>query len=95
MFCSQEIFQNDIQRKLSVHVLSTLKESKLEDEDVENLTNENLTESNEDISSSNETNTTEQKKIDDILSFKISQCLYPLLKPFSDIPRKGTHSSKL
>ena len=87
MFCLQEIFQNDVQRKLSVHVLSTLKESKLEDEDV--------IESNEDISSSNETNIAEQKKIDDILSFKISQCLYPLLKPFSDIPRKGTHSSKL
>lgn len=51
-------------------------------------------ESNEYISSDG-TNNIEPKKIDDIISFKISQCLYPLLKPFSDIPRKGAHSSKL
>lgn len=35
------------------------------------------------------------KTIDDIVSFKISQHLYPLLKPFCNIPRKGTCSSKL
>ncbi|XP_066587176.1 insulin-degrading enzyme isoform X2 [Prorops nasuta] len=35
------------------------------------------------------------KKIDDMVSFKISQSLYPLLKPFKDIPRKGVRSSKL
>ncbi|XP_048268577.1 insulin-degrading enzyme isoform X2 [Bombus affinis] len=82
----KEIFQSDNQRKLSVHVLSTLKDVKLEDE--------NVMESNEYISSDG-TNNIEPKKIDDIISFKISQCLYPLLKPFSDIPRKGAHSSKL
>ncbi|KOX69206.1 Insulin-degrading enzyme [Melipona quadrifasciata] len=71
----KEIFQNDVQRKLSVHVLSTLKESKLEDEDV--------IESNEDISSSDETNIAEQKKIDDILSFKISQCLYETIQRYT------------
>lgn len=52
-------------------------------------------ESNENVTASNEKDTAEYKKIDDIISFKISQSLYPLLKPFSDIPRKGAHSSKL
>ncbi|XP_015602966.1 insulin-degrading enzyme isoform X2 [Cephus cinctus] len=31
-------------------------------------------------------------KIDDVLSFKASQSLYPLLKPFINVPRKGTRS---
>ncbi|KOC65774.1 Insulin-degrading enzyme, partial [Habropoda laboriosa] len=82
----KDMLQNDIQHKLSVHVLSTIKDSKSE--------NENAIEPNENIQL-DETNTIEYKKIDDVLSFKISQCLYPLLKPFSDIPRKGVHSSKL
>lgn len=37
----------------------------------------------------------EVKKIDDILSFKIGQSLYPLSKPFKEFPRKGVRSSKL
>lgn len=35
------------------------------------------------------------KKIDDVTSFKISQSLYPLLKPFKEFPKKGIRSSKL
>lgn len=31
-------------------------------------------------------------QIKDVMSFKSSQALYPLLKPFIDIPRKGTRS---
>ncbi|CAL7937409.1 unnamed protein product [Xylocopa violacea] len=83
----KEMLQSDLQHKLSVHVLSTIKNPQLEDE--------NVVETNGNNESSNAINTIEYKKIDDILSFKISQCLYPLLKPFSDIPRKGAHSSKL
>ncbi|XP_003701355.1 insulin degrading metalloproteinase isoform X2 [Megachile rotundata] len=83
----EEMLQSDIQHKLSVHVISTVKVS----ESVEN----DIMESNEDTSPSDAENATEYKKIDDIISFKISQSLYPLLKPFSDIPRKGAHSSKL
>lgn len=52
-------------------------------------------ESNKNTEQSNEINTIEYKKIDDILSFKISQNLYSLPKPFTDVPRKGVHSSKL
>lgn len=51
---------------------------------------------NKNTEQSNEINNTiEYKKIDDILSFKISQNLYSLPKPFTDVPRKGVHSSKL
>jgi len=46
---------------------------------------------------SEEINTTckEVKKIDDVLTFKISQSLYPLSEPFNEYPRKGIRSSKL
>jgi len=37
----------------------------------------------------------EVKKIDDILTFKISQSLYPLSEPINEYPRKGIRSSKL
>ncbi|XP_076547139.1 insulin degrading metalloproteinase isoform X2 [Osmia lignaria lignaria] len=83
----EELLRNDIQHKVSVHVISTVKDS--------DSTEENTVESNENVTASNGKDTAAYKKIDDIISFKISQSLYPLLKPFSDIPRKGAHSSKL
>ncbi|XP_017766941.1 PREDICTED: insulin-degrading enzyme [Eufriesea mexicana] len=81
----EDILRSDIQRKLSVHVVSTLKDTNSEDE--------KIIKSEENIA--DEIDTIEYKNIDDIMIFKISQCLYPLMKPFTDIPRKGVHSSKL
>lgn len=81
------MLDSDEQHKLSIHILSTEKDQKLEDESV--------VEPNENIELPDVTNIIEHKKIDDIMSFKVSQCLYPLMKPFTDIPRKGARSSKL
>ncbi|XP_017891518.1 insulin-degrading enzyme isoform X2 [Ceratina calcarata] len=78
----KEMLRNDVQHKLSVHILSTLKDPSSDDA--------TSSDANESMNT-----TIEYKKIDDILSFKTSQCLYPLLKPFTDIPRKGALSSKL
>ncbi|OAD60877.1 Insulin-degrading enzyme [Eufriesea mexicana] len=78
----EDILRSDIQRKLSVHVVSTLKDTNSEDE--------KIIKSEENIA--DEIDTIEYKNIDDIMIFKISQCLYPLMKPFTDIPRKGVHS---
>lgn len=57
---------------------------------------ENISDSNNKIKKITDTPANQEvKKIDDILSFKISQSLYPLLKPFKKFPRKGIRSSKL
>lgn len=57
---------------------------------------ENISDSNNKIKNITDTPANQEvKKIDDILAFKISQSLYPLLKPFKEFPRKGIRSSKL
>ncbi|CAK9808752.1 Insulin-degrading enzyme [Anthophora quadrimaculata] len=82
----KDVLQSDIQPKISVHILPATKDSKSENEDA--------VDPNKD-SESDTTNTVEYKVIDDILSFKVSQCLYPLVPPFGDVPRKGVQASKL
>lgn len=77
----------DSQHKLSVHVISTV-------EDPESVEKDTF-KSDENIESCDIMNTIKYRKIDDIIAFKLSQSLYPLLKPFNDIPRKGAQSSKL
>lgn len=81
----KDVLQSDIQPKISVHILPA-KDSKSENEDA--------VDPNEDTESDT-TNTVEYKVIDDVLSFKVSQCLYPLVPPFGDVPRKGVQASKL
>lgn len=81
------MIQSETQHKLSVHVISTVEDS----ESVEN----DIVKPDKNLDTSDATDTIEHKEIDDILTFKLSQSLYPLLKPFNDIPRKGAHSSKL
>ncbi|KAL0124001.1 hypothetical protein PUN28_006072 [Cardiocondyla obscurior] len=69
--------------KLSVHVISTIStEKNLLDNTTEKIADSSIDEN--------------VKKIDDIMLFKNSQTLYPLLKPFEQyFPRKGIRSSKL
>ncbi|XP_076245093.1 insulin degrading metalloproteinase isoform X2 [Calliopsis andreniformis] len=83
----KEMIESDKQHKLSVHIVSTVKDG----ESVE----KNSAKVDENIESCDVENVIKHKKIDDIISFRLSQSLYPLLKPFNDIPRKGAHSSKL
>lgn len=56
---------------------------------------ESISDTNNKIEKVTDTTTNHVKKIEDILSFKISQSLFPLLKPFKEFPRKGIRSSKL
>ncbi|XP_039310540.1 insulin-degrading enzyme isoform X2 [Solenopsis invicta] len=78
----KENVHSKTRHKLSIHVISTAEESNSVD-----ITNGEIT----DLSTSEEV-----KKIDDIISFKNSQPLYPLIKPFETyFPRKGIRSSKL
>lgn len=79
----KEIIKTETQQKLSVHVISTTEDSKAMKESA------TLSEC------SDATNANGYKRINDIMTFKISQSLFPLLKPFNDVPRKGAHSSKL
>ncbi|XP_076624911.1 insulin degrading metalloproteinase isoform X1 [Colletes latitarsis] len=85
----KKIIQRDTQHKLSVHVISTADDSDSE------TAKKDVLEPNEDTQSSDTVNEVQYKKIDDIMAFKISQSLYPLVKPPNNIPRKGAHSSKL
>ncbi|RLU14988.1 hypothetical protein DMN91_012875 [Ooceraea biroi] len=81
----EEIVHSKIRHKLSVHVISTATNGTEDELGLNNEAEEILdTAASEKI-----------KKIDDIMSFKISQSLYPLLKPFNEFPRKGIRSSKL
>ncbi|EZA60071.1 insulin-degrading enzyme isoform X2 [Ooceraea biroi] len=81
----KEIVHSKIRHKLSVHVISTATNGTEDELGLNNEAEEILdTAASEKI-----------KKIDDIMSFKISQSLYPLLKPFNEFPRKGIRSSKL
>nr|XP_031836448.1 insulin-degrading enzyme isoform X1 [Nomia melanderi] len=81
-FC-EEMLEPSIQRKLSVHIISTIRKSELMENDADLETE------------CNTSGSYEYKKIHDITEFRISQSLYPLLKPFNNIPRKGLLSSKL
>ncbi|XP_077261361.1 insulin-degrading enzyme-like isoform X1 [Temnothorax americanus] len=82
-FCKENI-HSKARHKLSVHVIST--ESSTEKNWVNNTTEEIADSSSEEA----------VKKIDDIISFKHSQALYPLLKPFEKyFLRKGIRCSKL
>ena len=83
----KEMIQSETQHKLSVYVISTVEDSESIEKDI--------VKPDKNLDTSDTTDTIEHKKIDDILTFKLSQSLYPLLKPFNDIPRKGAHSSKL
>ncbi|XP_012261292.2 insulin-degrading enzyme isoform X2 [Athalia rosae] len=82
----QEAIHNSspTRHKLSVHVLSTAAggagnaETKAAEMDSP--------------SSISETFVNGAYRIHDVMAFKSSQALYPLLKPFIDIPRKGTRS---
>lgn len=56
---------------------------------------ESATSSDTEIEKIADTSAGKIKKIEDILSFKIGQSLYPLVKPFNEYPRKGIRSSKL
>lgn len=68
--------------KLSIHVVSTATENNSFDNHI--------------IENFADSSTDEVKKIDDIMSFKNSQTLYPLLQPFEKyFLRKGIRSSKL
>lgn len=67
-----------MRRKLAVHVVSTAEGGAGLVESVEEKNND-------------ETNEV-PVEIKDIVSFKASQSLYPLLKPFNGIPRKGQRS---
>ncbi|XP_053988603.1 insulin-degrading enzyme [Hylaeus volcanicus] len=83
----KEMLQSDIQHKLSVHVISLVEDSESAEKDV--------IKTDEDTQPDDAINAVECKKITDIMAFKISQSLYPLLKPFDNVRRKGAYSSKL
>lgn len=77
----QENVHSKARHKLSIHVISTASSPE-----------KNLPNTTEKVDSLPE----DIKKIEDIMSFKNSQTLYPLLKPFEKyFPRKGIRSSKL
>ncbi|XP_032664480.1 insulin-degrading enzyme isoform X2 [Odontomachus brunneus] len=78
----KESIHGAARRKLSLHVISTAT-----DDD----------ESTEKKDEFNDVSVAEQvEKINDILSFKRSQSLYPALEPYlHQFPKKGMHSSKL
>lgn len=85
----KEVVFDETRRKLSVHVISMAEDGAglmTENTDV------NINEKDDYLKSATNKSI---KKIDDIMSFKNSQHLYPLLKPFINISRKGTQSSKL
>ncbi|XP_043685976.1 insulin-degrading enzyme isoform X1 [Vespula pensylvanica] len=82
----KEIVFDETRHKLCVYVISMA-------EDGAGLITEKDNEKTDETLS--DATITSIKTIDDIVSFKISQHLYPLLKPFCNIPRKGTCSSKL
>jgi hypothetical protein len=69
-----------------VHVVSTVNDTSVK---------ENALELNNDAEEINTATCKEVKKIDDILTFKISQSLYPLSELINEYPRKGIRSSKL
>ncbi|XP_076374865.1 insulin degrading metalloproteinase isoform X2 [Megalopta genalis] len=81
----KNMLQRNMQHKLSVHIVSTIGDQDTTEKDASKSTDldNSIVES------------FDYKKIDDIMGFRISQSLHPLLKPFSNIPRKGAHSSKL
>ncbi|XP_012541828.2 insulin-degrading enzyme isoform X2 [Monomorium pharaonis] len=79
-FCKENV-HSKARHKLSVHIISTA----IENESLDISTGKIADSANEEI-----------KKIDDIMSFKNSQTLYPILKPFEKyFLRKGIRSSKL
>ncbi|KAM0735141.1 Insulin-degrading enzyme [Formica fusca] len=84
----KEIIYSEARHKLSVHVISMVTDGISIEESISDSNNK--IEKVIDIPANQEV-----KKIDDILSFKISQSLYPLSKPFKEFPRKGVRSSKL
>lgn len=68
-----------IRRKLAVHVVSVANGGA-------GLVENNYTKTDVNLKISAPT------KVTDIVEFKASQSLYPLVKPFNDIPRKGQRS---
>lgn len=90
----KEAIYSEARRKLSVHIISTAADSgESAAENILKLDNKRkeTSKESEDIPASRKI-----KKIDNILSFKLSQSLYPLLEPYvHEFPRKGIHSSKL
>ena len=74
-------FNSPKRSKLAVHVVGS---------------KDNADEKLDKIELDNSQSRDEPMKIIDIVQFKANQCLYPLPKPFINIPRKGTQQqSKL
>ncbi|KAL6254451.1 hypothetical protein P5V15_014499 [Pogonomyrmex californicus] len=78
----KENVHSKTQPKLSVHVISAI--TSVKNNPIDN------TKKVADLSFDEEV-----KKIDNIMSFKNNQTLYPLLKPYNKYPRKGIRPSKL
>ncbi|XP_076297777.1 insulin degrading metalloproteinase isoform X2 [Lasioglossum baleicum] len=81
----KKMLQRDIQHKLSVHVIPTAQNQ----DGMKKDENKN-TESND-----SKTDSHDYKKITDIMAFRTSQSLHPLLMPFNNIKRRGVQWSKL
>ncbi|XP_078036268.1 insulin degrading metalloproteinase isoform X2 [Augochlora pura] len=81
----KNMLQRNKQHKLSVHIVSTIGDKDTPEKEASEST---------DLDNSI-VEYFDYTKIDDIMAFRVSQSLHPLLKPFSNIPRKGAHSSKL
>ncbi|XP_011312074.1 insulin-degrading enzyme, partial [Fopius arisanus] len=65
-------------RKLAVHVISTAEGGAGDEKNIKDNGEENK-----------KPGATTATKITDVIAFKASQSLYPLLKPYNNIPRKG------
>ncbi|XP_076655297.1 insulin degrading metalloproteinase isoform X2 [Halictus rubicundus] len=81
----EKMLQRDIQHKFSVHIISTA-----ENPDAMKKDEDKNTESNDSTIDSYD-----YKKITDIMAFRTSQSLHPLLTPFNNITRRGVQWSKL
>ncbi|XP_015116960.1 insulin-degrading enzyme isoform X2 [Diachasma alloeum] len=82
-FFKEIVYNNSpTRRKLAVHVISTASGGAGCEK---NTTKDNGEESKE-------ARATSATKITDVIAFKASQSLYPLLKPYNNIPRKGQRS---
>ncbi|XP_011312057.1 insulin-degrading enzyme-like [Fopius arisanus] len=68
-------------RKLALHVISTAEGGAGDEKNIKDNGEENK-----------KPGATTATKITDVIAFKASQSLYPLLKPYNNIPRKGQRS---
>lgn len=81
--------KSTLRQKLSVHVVSTAEGGAGSSETTVSDTTSTKDESTDKVEEG-------PVKIKDILQFKSNHSLYPLVKPFNNVPRKGTQQqSKL